>query len=430
MKSKSQILLLLILLALPVVLTAQVNKSYQVAAWPEFRNCAVTYTFDDWSSGQYSKAVPVFDSFGYKATFFVVSGWVGNWTPLQNTAKAGHEIANHTATHPNFNSLSTEQQETEIKTSSNLIDSKISDQTCVTMAYPYCVKGNDALHRKYFIAARGCQGFIEPSTPGDIMNVSSIICGELGAVKTTAQFKAKADQAAVSKGWLVYLIHGIDNDGGYSPLPSDTLKASLQYLKDNDSKFWVTTFANAAKYVRERNCVSVEESAVSADSLLVSVNDTLSNNVVFNYPLTIRRILPAGWQNVKIIQNNTPVNHSLVEVSAVQYIQFNVIPDSGPIIIFNDKTTGVNQLSNPIQNRLKTWITNNEICFSVPESCGAEASVAIYDLKGSRVFKTSQFKSSGVTGSVSRDVLKKQGIYVIVLSDNKKSWTERIALTH
>jgi len=39
--------------------------------------------------------------------------------------------------------------------------------------------GDVPLCEKYYIAARGCQGKIEKSTPDNFMNISSIICGNL-----------------------------------------------------------------------------------------------------------------------------------------------------------------------------------------------------------------------------------------------------------
>jgi oligosaccharide reducing-end xylanase len=201
------------------------------------------------------------------------------------------------------------------------------------MATPYCDQGSDELSAKYFVAVRGCAGYIEPATPKNMMNVSSIICGTQGSVKKVKDYKARADEAAEKKGWLVYLLHGIDNDGGYSPVPSDTLKASLEYLKANDDKFWVSTFGNQARYVRERDCVSVKENSVSKKSISISVGDTLKNNQWYDYPLSFRRALPAGWKSATATQNGKVVNSLVVEVNSVKYIQFNAVPDAGKVVM-------------------------------------------------------------------------------------------------
>ena len=308
-------------------------SQYEIGTWAGFKDCAVSYTFDDGCSGQFTKAIPIFDKYNYKLTLFTVTGWVGNWTNLRIAATNGHEVACHTATHPNLSSMTVDAQEHEITTSVNLINKKITSQECLTMATPYCAEGDDALAAKYFIAVRGCQGYIEPKTPENFMNVSSVACGDQGSVKTAADFKTQADKAAAQNGWLVYLIHGIDSDGGYSPLSSEEMKLSLDYLNGNENKFWVTTFGNVARYIKERNCATVLETASTETSIILNVADTLSNNVWYNYPLTIRRRLPEGWNDTKVTQNKEVVNDTIIEINAVKYIQFEAVPNGGTVLI-------------------------------------------------------------------------------------------------
>jgi hypothetical protein len=187
--------------------------------------------------------------------------------------------------------LPTPLQTIELKNSQATINAHITGQKCVTIAYPYCKVGDTSIIKQYYLAARICSGAIERSTPTDFMNISSIVCGALGSVKTSADFKSRADAAVSARGWCVYLIHGIDNDGGYSPIPSDTIRASLIYLKANPDKFWVTSFGNVAKYICERNAASVSEILTAEDSITVIVSDALDNSI-YNCPITIRRPLP------------------------------------------------------------------------------------------------------------------------------------------
>jgi peptidoglycan/xylan/chitin deacetylase (PgdA/CDA1 family) len=408
---------------------AQVASPYQVGIWSGFRTCAVSYTFDDGCANQFSKAIPIFNEYDYKLTLFTISSWITNWTDLQNAAKGGHEVANHTHTHPNFNSTTVDKQESELKTCNDLVNLKVTTQQCLTMAYPYCVKGNDALHKKYFIAARGCQGAIEGKTPGDMMNVSSIMCGAVGSVKQVKDFKGKADQAATQKGWVVYLIHGIDNDGGYSPLSSDTLKESLRYLKDNDAKFWVNTFGNVARYVKERNCVSVRETLVSDTSISLSVTDTLKKDEWYNFPLTFRRTLPAGWTSATIIQNGKSVNSSVVEVSLVKYIQFEAVPDAGSVVISKADATGQNEMKGSSEVRkLKVWIDQKTIFFKIPSTCQASPSLSLFSSNGMLIGSFDRCQIDGEIGSISLERLPKSGIFIFRLKDKRSSWSGQIML--
>ncbi|MGD0077407.1 MAG: polysaccharide deacetylase family protein [Sedimentisphaerales bacterium] len=306
---------------------------YEVGIWPGFRTAAITYTFDDGCAKQYSVALPMFNEFGFKMTMYPVINWGPNWPALQAAANQGHEIGSHTVTHTNdLNKQPAEQQESELVKSQEIINSRITGQKCVTIAYPFCQPLDKALTEKYYIAARHCQGVIEANTPKDFYQISSIICGSQGSVKTAADFNARFEKAAASKGWCVFLIHGIDDDGGYSPLPSETLRAGLQYLETRKSTFWVATFVNAVRYIRERNDVSVVESSHSDNSITLKVTDTL-DNAIYNYPITLRRPLPAGWTAARVSQNGHSADVTVVEVNSVKYMMFDAVPDGGEVVL-------------------------------------------------------------------------------------------------
>lgn len=317
---------------------------YEVGTWQGFRAAAITFTFDDGCPNQYAIAIPMFNEFGFKLTLFIVTspswGWPANWTVLQNAASQGHEIASHTVTHTSLGGLSDEQQTTELKGAQDEINAHITAQKCITIAYPYCVVGNRSLCAQYYIAARGGAGYVEPRTPGDFMNISSIICGTEGSIKTSQHFISWAKSAVTSKGWCVLLFHGIDNDGGWSSVPSDTLRADLEYLKANPDKFWVSTFGNVALYIKERNAASVVETSNQDSSITLQVTDNLADSL-YNYPITLRRPLPANWQAARVTQNNQAIEAQIVEIGSIKYIMFDVVPDGGDIVISSSTPSSV-----------------------------------------------------------------------------------------
>jgi peptidoglycan/xylan/chitin deacetylase (PgdA/CDA1 family) len=309
-----------------------VAAPYEVGTWPGFRSAAITYTFDDNCAKQYTVALPMFNEFGFKMTMYPVINWGPNWPAMQKAAEQGHEIGSHTVTHTkNPNKMTLKEQEIELTKSQDTINSHIKGQKCLTIAYPYCQPLNKTLTTKYYIAARHCQGFIEPNTPRNFYQISSIMCGS-NSLKTAADFNARFEKAAASKGWCIFLLHGIDDDGGASPISSESLRAGLEYLKAHQDKFWVATFVNAVRYIRERNDVSVAESSHSDDSITLKVTDTLDNEI-YNYPVTLRRPLPDGWTSAKISQNGTSKDASITETDSVKYLIFDVVPDCGDVVL-------------------------------------------------------------------------------------------------
>jgi peptidoglycan/xylan/chitin deacetylase (PgdA/CDA1 family) len=416
-----------------ITYSQNVSSPYEVATWLGFRKAAISYTFDDNCSNQFTKAIPIFDEFSYKLTLFTVTDSINDWEKLKSAADSGHEIANHTVSHPHISNptLTVEQQKIELDSSTALINDKIGSKQIYTLAYPYCELWNAALCKSLFIAARGCSGSIEPKTPANMMNVSSIICGAAGNIKTEANFQTYATNAAKKSGWLVYLIHGIDNDFGYSSLSSEVLRASLQYLSTNDDKYWVSSFGNVARYIRERNSLSVEETSNQDNLITLIVSDTMDNEI-FNTPVSLRRVLPGPWLSADAYQNDNLIKSDTMEENNIRYIMFDVVPDAGEIKLIQNGSTGLNHqsINNPDpKNELKVWLRNNSLVFSLPESTGNNFSVSIFDMKGTRVLNNISCKVTNGNGTVNLSGLRYlPGIYVVKVNNELSTWSKKIKL--
>gem|GEM_PF-287965 len=341
MKESSKVfLIILFLLSRNLSFSQNSGSPYEITKWQGSRTAAVCFTFDDNCPNQLAKALPLFDHYGFKMTFFTVINWKPDWSALQIAANEGHEIASHTISHPRLDTLNYVQEITQLKNSQDSINAQVKGQRCLTIAYPYCIEDNKSICEKYYIAGRGCSGGIESNTPSDFMNISSIVCGTLGSVKTAGDFNNEADTAAESNGFVVFLIHGIDNDGGYSPITSANLRGALNYLQVNNKKFWVSTFSNIVRYIKERNDTSVLETSVTDSSITLFAAGTLTDSI-FNYPITIRRQIPNDWPSATVLQNNGMINSRIVNTNSLKYIEFDAVPDNGEIVISKREITSI-----------------------------------------------------------------------------------------
>ncbi len=308
------------------------NSDYEIGTWQDFKAAAICFTFDDGCLNQYKTAIPMFNEYGFKLTMFTVTSWSPDWEKLKKASLNGHEIASHTVHHSTLGQLPDDLQASELANSQNEINKYITDKKCLTLAYPNCVTGNYDIIGKYYIAARGCQGFIEGSTPNDFMDISSIICGVQGTVKTAGDFINKTDSAVSSGGLCVFLIHAIDDDSGYSPLLSSELRKELEYLKNINDKVWVAAFRDIVIYIRERNSVSIIETSNRNNIITLNVDDGLDKSI-YNYPLTIRRKLPKNYNGASVSQNGKEVKSSIVNIDSAGYVMFDVVPDNGDVVL-------------------------------------------------------------------------------------------------
>ena len=313
-------------------LLAQVNPAYEVATWRGFKPAAISYTFDDNATGQLPVALPLFDQYGFKTTLFTVAGWGANWAGLRTASANGHEVASHTVTHPILTTLTVAQQQVELQQSQATIRANVPTARCETIAYPNCVTGDLPTIQAYYLAGRVCSGQLIPATPTDFYNLSSIVTGTAGAVQTAAQFNAQAAAAKAAGSWCVFLIHGIDNDGGYSPTPAGELATHLAYVNTNGADFWVGTFSEVVKYIRERDALALTETAVGADLLRLSVRHSLSTTV-YDVPVTLRRPLPATWPGAQLTRDGTVVPSRIVAVNGVSYLEFEAVPNQGDMLL-------------------------------------------------------------------------------------------------
>ncbi len=302
---------------------ATIPAPYELATWRGFRAAAVSYTFDDNSPKQFSVAQPLFDAKGFPATFFCVVGNLSTsqWATIESAAAKGHEIASHTLTHPSLPTLPDDRVVAELSESKNLIESH-TGKKCVSHAYPYCAVPKETITSQYYPFARSCNEALVPSTPADFLSI--------GAISShTTQMNTAADNAASSGSWLVWLIHGIDNDAyACCPIPSSLLQSNLNHVASDTNKWWVETFGNVCRYIQERNASVLSVVSNGTTSITLRLTNNL-DSTIFNYPVTLRRPMPGGWPAAAITQNGTSVPSQVVNGN----LMFDVVPNGGDIVL-------------------------------------------------------------------------------------------------
>jgi peptidoglycan/xylan/chitin deacetylase (PgdA/CDA1 family) len=220
-------------------------------------NAFVSLTYDD-SMPSNVLAREHLDAFGIKGSFFVNPGTSRfkkiNW---QKFIDVGHEIGNHTFSHPmksDLEEFSDVQMENEIKFGVDEIQ-KLTQKPVLSFAYPggiteYGPDGNSYIpivgrYHKYARMAGGGTLFTPwevrrvTEEPLLISNVDYTIAG--GLVKRAEEVKHRG-------GWIVFSFHGIDE--GNMSISSDEHKAFLDYLYAERNHIQVDTFSSTADKIK------------------------------------------------------------------------------------------------------------------------------------------------------------------------------------
>jgi peptidoglycan/xylan/chitin deacetylase (PgdA/CDA1 family) len=111
----------------------------------------VVLTFDDGTADFHDVAVPLLARYGFTATVFVTSGWIGGsgsrtgdgvpagmltWDQLRVVAQAGNEVAAHSVTHPELDHLPADLLRRELADSKSELEAQLG--LAVTgVAYPF-----------------------------------------------------------------------------------------------------------------------------------------------------------------------------------------------------------------------------------------------------------------------------------------------------
>lgn len=397
---------------------AAVEAPFEVGDWGNFCKGAVSHTFDDNTAGQISKGQPVFDEKGFHMTMFVVTGWGPNWGNMKSAFAKGHEIASHSQTHGGTMS------DAESAPSQSIIKENVPGEKCVTVAYPNCNVPNPQTNLKQcYIAGRVCDGQIGGKTPNDWYRVSAIICGSNQSNGNSAQsFNSKADQAANSGGWLVWVHHGVGSgDHSYATTDPNHLKDHMNYLDQNRGKIWCETFGNVARYIKERNAASIAVKSSDVNGITITVTDNLADSV-FNYPLSIRRPLPDGWDTAVVSQNGKPVEDSIVTVNSKKYVMFKAIPDSGDVLISKGPVSVAQRGSRFTANANSSVVyKNSSLILNRNKLNGSDLVVTILNLNG-RVLAT--YKVSQNQSSITLNDKITQSAFIVNITGNNRTITE------
>ena len=278
----------LVLLLIARAACAQTAPTARIAHFDGDRAAAISYTFDDNLRDQYTLAVPMLNEVSFKGTFFVIPGktaetpeqgeqkqkdpnvhnnWGGiSWPELKEMANQGHEIASHTWSHQNMPKLSPEEVDAELSKACEAIKTRIGKPP-LTLAFPYNQSTPEvqAAALKYHVAYRAYQ-----------MGT--------GGKSTVASLNAWADKLVEEKKWGIIMTHAVAH--GYAELTDpEILRTHFKYVKSRERDIWVDTFANVARYEKERDDAKLTVSG-KAGSVTCVLSSTLDPQL-YDVPLTI-----------------------------------------------------------------------------------------------------------------------------------------------
>lgn len=238
-------------------------------AWPEGWKAAVSLAYDDALDSQLDNAIPALDRHGLKGSFYLqlsrdpVRLRLEEW---RAAARNGHELGNHTLFHQCSGSLKdrdwVEPQRDLDRTSAaamkdqvllaNVMLAAIDGRTERTMTVPcgdVMAAGANYVDsvQQAFVAIKLGDGAITP----DMWKLDPYaVTVETPVGVTGKQLIARVEEAARKGTMANFTFHGIGGD--YLSVSNQAHEELLQYLSSHRDIYWVDTFINLMKYVRQQ----------------------------------------------------------------------------------------------------------------------------------------------------------------------------------
>jgi sialate O-acetylesterase len=257
---KKNFIIVLLCVTATVTIAAQSSQPWQG------KKCAVVITYDDAYNQHLDNAIPVLDSLGLKATFYITAfsasmqARMNEWKKLPMN---GHELGNHTLYHPCIGGTGREWVKPEYDMRNYTVQ-RMLDETRMTNLFLQALDGKTKrtfaftcgdmkigdssfinAMKNDFVAARAVRNQMHKINEVDLYNVDCyVVNGETGA-----QLIDWAKKAIATNSLLVVLFHGVGGGNSLNvELPAH--REFLQFLKQNEKDIWIAPMVDVAEYIK------------------------------------------------------------------------------------------------------------------------------------------------------------------------------------
>lgn len=267
------------------------SDSIKVTDYKDGKKCAVSLTFDDSMKEHYTIVAPELEKRGFRGTFWMCGGWMPadpqadtthfTWTEAKEMSDNGHEMSNHSWSHPYLTMISEEELIEQIRKNDEAILENIGKPS-TTFCFPYNAFNEKVLEKVMTgrIGARLKEFW-------------------LGGQHSPKEYLTKTVEDALAAGsWITGMTHGINY--GYDCYTDPTeFTDFLDYLKSLEERIWVGTFRDVAAYTAVAKDVKL--TVAPAEKGITVTPATTLDKTLYETPLTME--VTTGGKKIKAEQD-------------------------------------------------------------------------------------------------------------------------------
>jgi peptidoglycan/xylan/chitin deacetylase (PgdA/CDA1 family) len=267
------------------------------------------------------------------------------WDMVKTHAAEGHEFASHMVTHPYVAALDDANLKYEVEKSREEILKRIGIRHTFSSELPYGTQNERAIQYALTVYQalrnRIAEGYVlelhRPSRQSPVNSDYEYVFWERGILTgtTLAEMNEWVNITASQDNiWLVTVIHGVEGIG-YEPLTRQTVDDHFSYIKSKENDLWVATFADAARYIKQRMNAKLSFSQ-KGEKIIVDVTHSLDKKL-YDIPLTLKTYVNPQWKEASVKQGKSVTKLTVQRENSAAFVMYQAMPGKGTIEI-----TGVN----------------------------------------------------------------------------------------
>jgi peptidoglycan-N-acetylglucosamine deacetylase len=249
------------------MLTYHKSEAQQVDQW-NGKQCAVVLTYDDALNVHLDNVIPCLDSAGFKGTFYIIgespvlAKRISEW---RIAANHGHELGNHSLTHPcdgrlegrswvspenDLSKYTVTRAVSEIRVTNTLLQA-IDGKKERTFAYPCGDTKIDTLNfydslKNEFAGARGVKSGLLSINETDLNDINCFfINGHTGSYMIDMVKKAMESHKL-----LVFMFHGVGGEHNIN-VSVEAHSQLIHFLKQLENEIWIAPMVDVSNYIRK-----------------------------------------------------------------------------------------------------------------------------------------------------------------------------------
>lgn len=245
------------------------DESFQ---WPAGQQGALSLRFDDGLDSHVRRAAPLLERHGLRGTFYVCPAgpddqWQARAAEWKPVLQAGHEIGNHTMSHPIpaaltnrpgpncYESLTLEQYAADVLAAHQRLE-KVFGRREWTFGYPcyqtWVGRGRECRSvvpfiAEHFVAAAAGGEISKPFNDPRYCDLHLLLSLRADSLPI-AQLIGRIEKAIATGRWAILTFHGVEE--GHLPVTARMLDELAAHLSENRDRIWTAPVIEVADYIR------------------------------------------------------------------------------------------------------------------------------------------------------------------------------------